>query len=107
MNLIAQGQAGTTSGVSIPKAYEPAGFAYRAAGRFREQVVERGKTMTNGRNIAIAASLLGMLAAALVVGPRNARADELADLRANQQLLEQRLDQLAQAPVSPVGGLYP
>jgi hypothetical protein len=41
-----------------------------------------------------------------------ARADELADLRANQELLQQRLDQLSQAaagaPASPIGvGSFP
>ena len=42
---------------------------------------------------------IGGLTAAVVVlaGLPAARADELADLRANQQLLQQRIDQLAQA----------
>ncbi|HZT87329.1 MAG TPA: DcaP family trimeric outer membrane transporter [Stellaceae bacterium] len=50
-------------------------------------------------------------AVALLTGMSAARADELADLRANQQLLQQRVDQLAQAtapsavPQVP-GGLY-
>src|SRR5437764_826070 len=63
--------------------------------------------MKNGWNGTLAA-LGGLTAAvALLSGLPAAKADELADLRANQQLLQQRLDQLAQAPVSPVGGLYP
>jgi len=33
----------------------------------------------------------------LLAGVPSAKADELADLRANQELLQQRLDQLAQA----------
>jgi hypothetical protein len=37
----------------------------------------------------------------LATGLSAARADELADLRANQELLQQRLDQLAQAPPAP------
>jgi Porin subfamily/DcaP outer membrane protein len=64
--------------------------------------------MKNGRNGILA--VLGVLiaAVALLSGLPAAKADELADLRANQQLLQQRLDQLAQVPAvgSPVGGLY-
>src|SRR5919201_1234347 len=37
----------------------------------------------------------------LATGLSPARADELADLRANQQLLQQRIDQLAQVPPPP------
>ena len=37
-------------------------------------------------------------AIALLTGPLGARADELADLRANQELLQKRIDQLSQAP---------
>ncbi|HEX3861957.1 MAG TPA: porin [Stellaceae bacterium] len=45
------------------------------------------------------AALGGMTAViALLSGPSSAKADELADLRANQELLQRRLDQLAQAP---------
>src|SRR5712691_10449342 len=60
--------------------------------------------MKNGRNGALAA--LGGLTAtvALLSGLSAAKADELADLRANQDLLQQRVDQLAQAPAP--GGLY-
>ena len=44
------------------------------------------------------AAIGGMAAAAvLLTGLPAARADEMADLRANQQLLQQRIDQLAQA----------
>ncbi|HEV7997380.1 MAG TPA: DcaP family trimeric outer membrane transporter [Stellaceae bacterium] len=50
---------------------------------------------------------IGGLTAAVVVlaGLPSARADELADLRANQQLLQQRIDQLAQAQaqMAPLG----
>src|SRR5487761_691205 len=53
------------------------------------------------------AAIGGMTAmAAVLAGLPAARADELADLRANQQLLQQRIDQLAQAQAqlaSPVG----
>jgi hypothetical protein len=66
--------------------------------------------MTRKRNIATMAALGGMTAAvALLSAQPAAKADELSDLRANQQLLQQRLDQLAQLPAvgSPVGGLYP
>ena len=37
----------------------------------------------------------------LATGLSAAHADELADLRANQELLQQRLDQLAQVPPAP------
>ncbi|MGE5270463.1 MAG: porin [Thiohalocapsa sp.] len=48
---------------------------------------------------------LGGLAAAMLLLPgASAKADELADLRANQELLQQRIDQLAQIPGA--GGLY-
>src|SRR5438067_9279255 len=64
--------------------------------------------MTKKRTIATMAALGGFTAAiALLSGLPAAKADELADLRANQELLQHRLDQLAQAPISPVGGLYP
>src|SRR5690349_15835512 len=61
--------------------------------------------MTNGRNVAITAAIAGVLAAPLVVGSYQARADELSDLRANQELLQRRLDQLAQIPAP--GSPYP
>ena len=41
---------------------------------------------------------------ALATGLSTARADEIADLRANQQLLQQRIDQLAQVPPPPPAG---
>jgi hypothetical protein len=63
--------------------------------------------MTNGRNGAITAAIACVLSAPLAIAPYAAQADEVSDLRANQELLQQRLDQLAQAPISPVGGLYP
>jgi hypothetical protein len=70
--------------------------------------VERGEIMQNRRKIAIAASILCVLLAPLVLGPFAAQADELADLRANQQLLQQRIDQLAQGAgsIPSLGGGY-
>ena len=54
--------------------------------------------MTRKRNIATAAALGGLTATiALLTGVSAASADELADLRANQELLQRRIDQLAQA----------
>ena len=62
--------------------------------------------MTNGRNVAsITAVIACALAAPLAIGSYSAQADELSDLRANQQLLQQRLDQLAQIPAP--AGAYP
>jgi hypothetical protein len=65
--------------------------------------------MTRMRDIGSVAALGGMTAAALLLtGLPGARADELADLRANQQLLQERIDQLAQAQAQasgpPAGG---
>src|SRR5271170_7132837 len=66
--------------------------------------------MTRKRNIGNVATIGGATAViALLTGLSGARADELADLRANQQLLQQRIDQLARAqaaytPPSPLSG---
>src|SRR5271170_5347000 len=66
--------------------------------------------MTRKRNIGNVAAIGGATAViALLTGLSGARADELADLRANQQLLQQRIDQLAQAqaqggPPAPLTG---
>jgi len=60
--------------------------------------------MIKGRNIGTVAALGGIaLALAMMTGLAGARADELSDLRANQQLLQQRLDQLSQVPPGTVG----
>ncbi|MGH7047492.1 MAG: DcaP family trimeric outer membrane transporter [Stellaceae bacterium] len=54
--------------------------------------------MTRAHGIGSLAAIGGMTAMiALLAGPPTAKADELADLQANQQLLQQRIDQLAQA----------
>jgi outer membrane DcaP-like protein/porin-like protein len=54
--------------------------------------------MTRKQNIATAAALGGLTATiALLTGLSTASADELADLRANQELLQRRIEQLAQA----------
>src|SRR5271170_4489341 len=66
--------------------------------------------MTRKRNIGSVAAIGGATAmVALLTGLPGVRADELADLRANQQLLQQRIDQLAQAqaqyqPPAPLTG---
>ncbi|MBV9199271.1 MAG: hypothetical protein JOY83_05940, partial [Alphaproteobacteria bacterium] len=61
--------------------------------------------MTRKRNIGRAAALGGLTATiALLTGLPPANADELADLRANQELLQRRIDQLAQAAVPRGGG---
>ncbi len=54
--------------------------------------------MTRKRNFGSVMAIGGATAViALLTGLPGARADELSDLRANQQLLQQRIDQLAQA----------
>ena len=58
--------------------------------------------MTRKRNIGRVATIGGLTAAiALLTGLPIANADELADLRANQELLQRRIDQLAQAGIPP------
>jgi hypothetical protein len=67
--------------------------------------------MTKAQSIATLAAIGGFTAViALQTGLTVAKADELADLRANQQLLQQRIDQLAQAqaqaaPIPAQGGV--
>ena len=57
--------------------------------------------MTRKRTIGTRAALGGLTAAvALMTAQPQAKADELPDLRANQELLQRRVDQLAQAQKS-------
>ncbi len=63
--------------------------------------------MTGKRNIGSVAAIGGSIAAiALLAGSSGARADEMADLRANQELLQKRIDQLSQAPPPGAPGPY-
>jgi Porin subfamily len=63
--------------------------------------------MTRKRNIGSVAAIGGATAmVALLTGLPGVRADELADLRANQQLLQQRIDQLA-ATQKQTAALFP
>src|SRR5215469_11037411 len=65
--------------------------------------------ITKARGVAGFAAIGGLTAAiALLTGLPAASADELADLRANQELLQRRIDQLAQAaPVIKGPGVAP
>ena len=55
--------------------------------------------MIRRRNLSSVAAVGGSVAAVLLLtGSAASRADELADLRANQELLQKRIDQLSQAP---------
>ncbi len=54
----------------------------------------------NGRRVSGAVAAL-FAAAAVLSGAARARADELSDLRANSQLLQQRLDQIRRAQAPP------
>jgi hypothetical protein len=73
--------------------------------------------MKNGRNAAITAAIACALSAPLAIGSYAARADEMSDVRANQELIQSRVDQLAQiqpgavaptAPGAPIGaGSFP
>ena len=58
--------------------------------------------MRTGRSVGIA-PLTWAIPAFLMCGSGLAWADELADLRANQELLQRRVDQLAQVPPPPPG----
>src|SRR6516164_6314769 len=63
--------------------------------------------MTRGRILCSMAAIGGPIAAfSLLIGSPASRADELADLRANQELLEKRIDQLSQAPPPGAPGPY-
>jgi hypothetical protein len=53
--------------------------------------------MNRKRILGTAAAIGGLAAFALLTGVPNAKADEVSDLRANNDLLQQRLDQVAQA----------
>src|SRR5437879_9825310 len=64
--------------------------------------------MTEKRNIRGVAAIGGLSAAiALLTGLPAVSADELADLRANQELLQKRIDQLSQAPPPAPGPFVP
>src|SRR6266436_8195466 len=75
---------------------------------------ERGGIMTGKRNIGSMAAIGGLSAAiALLTGLPAVSADELADLRSkqqllqsNQELLQKRIDQLSQAPPPGPPGPY-
>jgi len=54
--------------------------------------------MIRKRSLCSVAAIGGIGAILLLVGSSVSRADELADLRANQELLQKRIDQLSQAP---------
>ncbi len=63
--------------------------------------------MMGKRNIGSVAVIGGLSAAiALLTGLPAVSADELADLRANQELLQKRIDQLSQAPPPAAPGPY-
>jgi hypothetical protein len=59
--------------------------------------------MSRGRSVGIA-SLAGAMPVVVMCCSGLAWADELADLRANQELLQRRIDQLAQVPPPPPPG---
>ena len=61
--------------------------------------------MENTRNAVIIAAVTAILSMPLALNASPARGDELADLRVNQELLQRRIDQLAQArvPGNPFG----
>jgi len=64
-----------------------------------------GGMMKNRWNVAIAAAVACVLTALLAIASQAAWADELSDLRANQELLQRRVDQLAQATAVPATGI--
>ncbi len=63
-----------------------------------------GGAMTRKRNFGSIAAAAGLAVSVVwLTAPPVALADELSDLRANMQLLQQRMDQLAQQPVGAPG----
>src|SRR6516162_7503349 len=63
--------------------------------------------MTRRRSVRVAATRGAIGAAVLIFsGIPASKADELADLRANQELLQKRIDQLSQAPPPGAPGPY-
>jgi len=62
--------------------------------------------MIRRRNLCSVAAIGGIVAISLLTGSPVALADELADLRANQELLQKRIDQLSQAPPAAPSGPY-
>jgi hypothetical protein len=63
--------------------------------------------MDRKRSLCSVAAIGGPIAAiSLLAGSPASRADELADLRANQELLQKRIDQLSQAPPPGAPGPY-
>src|SRR6516164_4823474 len=73
----------------------------------RKVDLSRGGPMIGKRNIGSVAAIGGLSAAiALLTGLPAVSADELADLRANQELLQKRIDQLSQAPPPGAPGPY-
>src|SRR6516164_9904850 len=64
--------------------------------------------MTRMRKLCSVAGIGGPIAAiSLLAGSPASRADELAGLRANQELLQKRIDQLSQAPAGAPGPYVP
>src|SRR3954462_7283634 len=62
------------------------------------QLRTAGGAMTRKRTIATRAALGGLTAAAALIGAQSAaRADDGIDLRSNQELVQRRVDQLAQS----------
>jgi len=61
--------------------------------------------MKFGRSIAIPAAVAGVLSSSFAMAPYSAQADENSELRANNEVLQQRIDQLAQIPAP--GSPYP
>src|SRR6185437_1782400 len=53
--------------------------------------------MTRMRTLGTIAAIGGLSAFALLTGVPSVKADEVSDLRANNELLQQRIDQIAQA----------
>ena len=56
--------------------------------------------MIRKRALGTAAAIGRLAAFVLLAGVPNAKADEVSDLRANNELLQQRLDQIAQGTTS-------
>src|SRR5262245_13874985 len=84
--------------------------AFRSASTCDLEASHGGERLTMSRThiTGTLAAIGGLTAAiALLTGLPAASADELADLRANQELLQRRIDQLAQQAQLPPTKAYP
>src|SRR5689334_2271906 len=93
-------RTGTQKRRTLPGEPNPwVGLRNSTAGRLNAEsgAVERGGEMQKRRNDTVVGALAASLLIPLITSANPARGDERTDLRVNQELLQQRIDQLAQS----------